>query len=456
MPDPAKKFPKTLFVMLGCGLLIAVAAILWFNSAPDSAEASLKGGEMSAVDESAAIASSPDEEAAMAEWEKLRDELTEYMNKTQTVEVVRLVIQDVGEFAEANEDRQAGAVAWLNHGMLLSKLGDKKEAEDSLRRAIKISRDPSHTGLMRHELAKLTVKIGTEAPNFLAVTLDGKAVALNDLRGKVVVLDFWATWCMPCIREIPGLRNLHARYKSDGLEIIGISLDEDEKLLRDFVLMQNLPWPQIYSLGGPPDSQPHLLYGVEPIPDMVVIGADGKIVARQVVGEALEDAVKYALNASNGSRPFSATMDKAAPALAVQEWIRGEPMTLDGLKGKVVLLDLFQIICPGCVRARPDINRLYKTYRDKGLEAVGVAVAFEHHTAQTSTMIRDYVKQEDFSYPVAMDRDLIKTFRRYRAKGTPFAVLIDRTGAVRYLDFFDVDRIEPLVRQLLDEPPSKI
>ena len=142
---------------------------------------------------------------------------------------------------------------------------------------------------------------------------------------------------------------------------------------------------------------------------------------------------------------------KPALALAVDEWVRGRPTTLDALKGKVVLLDIFQIICPGCHAAHPEIVRMQKRYKNDGFEVLGMAVAFELHGAQTPEKIRRYVDRKAYPYPVALDKGLIETFRRYGARGTPFTVLIDRQGRIRYLDFFRLDTVESTIRQLLDE-----
>lgn len=142
---------------------------------------------------------------------------------------------------------------------------------------------------------------------------------------------------------------------------------------------------------------------------------------------------------------------KFAPALAVDEWVRGKPTTLNALKGKVVLLDIFQIICPGCHAAHPKIVRMQKRYKDDGLEVLGLAVAFELHGAQTPEKIRRYVDQKAYPYPVALDKGLIETFRRYGARGTPYTVLIDRQGRIRYLDFFRLETVESTIRQLLNE-----
>lgn len=153
----------------------------------------------------------------------------------------------------------------------------------------------------------------------------------------------------------------------------------------------------------------------------------------------------------NSSRPVYASLGQPAPALAIQEWVRGTPTTLDDLKGKVVLLDIFQIICPGCHAAHPEIVRMQKRYADLGFDVLGLAVAFEYESVQTPKHIRDYVARKEYPYPVAIDKGLTNTFRRYRSRGTPYTVLIDRQGRIRYLDFFRLNRVEALVQQLLNE-----
>ncbi len=81
------------------------------------------------------------------------------------------------------------------------------------------------------------------APNFSLVSLDGKKYSLKDFKGKVLLLDFWATWCGPCKMEVPHLKDLHARYNGKGLRIVGVALDQQgEKAVRPFVEKHEIPF----------------------------------------------------------------------------------------------------------------------------------------------------------------------------------------------------------------------
>ena len=107
--------------------------------------------------------------------------------------------------------------------------------------------------------------------------VDGRQVDLGKLKGKVVLIDFWATWCGPCIAELPNVKKTYAKYHEKGFEIIGVSLDQSKDKLTDFVKENDMPWPQHFDgLGW--KNEFAVMYGIQGIPAMWLVDKDGKLV----------------------------------------------------------------------------------------------------------------------------------------------------------------------------------
>ncbi len=136
--------------------------------------------------------------------------------------------------------------------------------------------------------------VGNPAPDFELRTTDGRQVSLGSLRGQVVLLDFWATWCPPCVREMPNMKRLYARYHSAGVQVLGLSLDRDEDDLEEFVGENDIPWPQVL-LEGEMRERVTDAYGVNAIPRIILIDRRGVVRAENLRGERTEAAVRALL-----------------------------------------------------------------------------------------------------------------------------------------------------------------
>jgi peroxiredoxin len=132
------------------------------------------------------------------------------------------------------------------------------------------------------------VSVGHTAPDFSLLDIDGKPVKLSDYKGKYLMLDFWASWCVPCRQENPNVVKQYAEYKDKGLNILGISLDENKGDWAKAVAADKISWRQ----DGPTEK----LFKIEAIPSNYIIDPKGIIIAKNVTGSDLEVFLKKTFN----------------------------------------------------------------------------------------------------------------------------------------------------------------
>lgn len=145
---------------------------------------------------------------------------------------------------------------------------------------------------MFHEVVSrsLATRMGQVAPEINLPTPNGDKLALSSLRGKVVLVDFWASWCGPCRKEMPNVVAAYKKYKDKGFEIYGVSLDMDKDRWLEAIAKDGITWPQVSDLkqwGS--DVVP--LYSITGIPFTVLLDREGKIVAKNLRGQELEETL---------------------------------------------------------------------------------------------------------------------------------------------------------------------
>ena len=138
--------------------------------------------------------------------------------------------------------------------------------------------------------------INAECPDFTFIDANGKNVSLKDFRGKIVVLDFCASWCGPCRKEMRSMLTIYNELKADDLEFISVSLDDSEAKWRKMLDEEKLPWVMLWDKTGFPKNSKtpsaiQAAYGFYSIPFLVVIDKEGKLAARNVRGEQVREAI---------------------------------------------------------------------------------------------------------------------------------------------------------------------
>ena len=218
------------------------------------------------------------------------------------------IIKQAGELLSANPDdaataglamQLASAFEHMPGGEALSKQAYEtfgpifeKSTNDSIRQMAE-----SFQGTLRR------LALPGNPMKITGTLLNGQPFDQSTLAGKIVLVDFWATWCGPCIAEIPNVLEQYQKYHSKGFEVVGISLDQERDALEKFVTERKIPWPILFEPSEGSGWQHPLAtyYGISGIPTVILIGNDGNVVSLNARGERLGELLDELFKDSSGT-----------------------------------------------------------------------------------------------------------------------------------------------------------
>jgi peroxiredoxin len=199
----------------------------------------------------------------------------------KTDDVAQILIMKAMLYVQVLDDTEKGLVM-INQ--LKTDFPDTRQGKNADQMIESIKQQEAAKAIQR----KLAV--GTVFPDFNEKDLAGKPLSISNYKGKLVLVDFWATWCGPCVQELPNVLKTYEKYHDKGLEIIGISLDKDEQALKKFIEEKGMKWAQFFD-GKAWQSKLATQYGIQSIPATYLLDGDGKILAKDLRGEELEKEI---------------------------------------------------------------------------------------------------------------------------------------------------------------------
>ncbi|MEK6325823.1 MAG: redoxin domain-containing protein [Acidobacteriota bacterium] len=180
--------------------------------------------------------------------------------------------------------------AYYNLGYALIRAGKEQEGIDALKKFLELFPGASEASQARAVIANTKMVDARVAPFFAVKSHTGEDLSLEKLRGKIVLLDFWASWCIPCRIDIPEVRKIWKKYGGDQFVIVGINLDSNRPAFEAYMKEEAITWPQYYD-GRGWGNKVSQLYGVYAIPHTVLIDQDGVIQATGLKGEELSEKI---------------------------------------------------------------------------------------------------------------------------------------------------------------------
>lgn len=280
----------------------------------------------------------------------------------------------------------------------------------------------------KSEYAQL--KVGDKAPDFTAELVGGESFTLSKQSGKVAVINIWATWCKPCVGEMPAFQMLLDEY-GDDIAICAVNSCEDKEVVDSFVTENKYTFPVAYD----PEGEICKKFPCDGIPYTVIVGANGKISSIFLGAGSAEEqykeykaAIEAAKSASNEGIGDDANVvynelevgDKAPDFTA--ELVGGESFTLSDKSGKVTVINIWATWCMPCVGEMPAFQMLLDEYGDD------IAICAVN-SCEDKEVVDSFVTENNYTFPIAYDPDG-EICRKFPTDGIPYTVIVDAEGNV--------------------------
>ncbi len=279
--------------------------------------------------------------------------------------------------------------------------------------------------------------------------LGTKARSWEDYRGKVVMIDYWATWCGPCVAGIPHVKEMYEKYHDKGLEILGVHSSRGFEKMPAFAEENQLP----YGLAADPTRDLGTALGIKFIPCYFIIDRKGTLRVAGANREKLDDIVTSIL-----AEPYEAPSKSLAqwppyvekklyandirgqkgPELIAAEWLTDKPET----EGKVVLVDFWATWCPPCRGAIPHMNEYQAKFKDD-LVVIGLS------SDEKIDTVREFMKTTKMDYAQAADPEK-RTSKAIGVSGIPHVIIMSSDGIVRWQGFPGSEE-EPLTEAIIEQ-----
>lgn len=317
--------------------------------------------------------------------------------------------------------------------------------------------------------------IGQPAPEIKLTDWINGEVTAESMKGKIVVVDIWATWCGPCIRSIPHNNEVMEHYAKDGVIVVGVcGSNSGQERLQEVAEEHGIKFP----VGKDSTFEVAEAWNTMWWPTYAVVDRNNIVRAVGLKPSHVEEVIDSILEeqpyqetetadaeeaTTESTTPQAAVINPAwlegdeakrarleglegaaPPVLAVENWVNSDALSLKDLKGKVVLLDFWATWCGPCIRSIPHTNELQAKHAEDGLVIIGIC------NTRGGENMASSAEEHGIEYPIAVDIEG-QTVGAYRVNGYPDYYFIDRSGNLRIADCRN-SSVDDAVAALLAEP----